>query len=92
VGIPVRSDEPLREIEARLRRIFEESLHVEVPSADTDLFATGALDSLGFVELLVRIEELFGRRIELAELEIEDFKSIARIAALLSRDDGGTET
>src|SRR5438034_6378642 len=40
----------------RLARLFTDRLHTEVPAADTDLFETGILDSLRFVELL-RSEE-----------------------------------
>ena len=34
-----------------LYRLFAERLHIEVPSADTDLIETGLLDSLRLVEL-----------------------------------------
>lgn len=71
------------EIESRIWRIFREELHVDVPAVDTDLLAAGTMDSLTFVQLLVRIEEEFGRRIPVEELQLDDLRSIARIASLL---------
>ena len=67
-------------IERQIARLFLDSLHLEVPSAETDLLATGALDSMAFVELLVRLEERFGIAISLDTVEIENFRSIQAIA------------
>ncbi len=76
---------PLRpEIEERIRRFFREQINVEVESAETDLFASGALDSLGLVALLVVLEEELGRRISLEEIELSDFQSIAQIARVFA--------
>lgn len=71
---------------AKIHDIFRQRLRVEVPSPESDLFATGALDSLVFVELLVALEEEFERKIPLADLEVADFRSIAAISQLLTRD------
>jgi methoxymalonate biosynthesis acyl carrier protein len=60
--------------------VFLRSLNLEVPSPDTDLFETGLLDSLAFVELLVAIEKDFGVTTSVADLEVDNFRSIARIA------------
>lgn len=83
------TDAPRRaDFQERIRRIFERDLKVEVPSAETDLFEAGVLDSLAFVELLVRIEEEFGLKVSLDALELADFRSIETIAMLLARDGG----
>lgn len=77
----------------RLTRMFEERLHVEVPSVETDLLETGRLDSLGFVDLLVHLEREFGTEVSPADLELDNFRSIARIAAFVSaRTNGGNGT
>jgi methoxymalonate biosynthesis acyl carrier protein len=73
----------LEEVTRRLARLFAERLNTEVPAADTDLFETGILDSLRFVELLATLEESFGVRVSVEELEIDDFRSLARIADFL---------
>lgn len=69
-----------QEIVRRLARLFAEKLGVEAPAADTDLFETGVLDSLRFVDLLAALEEVFGVRVAIDELEIDDFRTLSRIA------------
>jgi acyl carrier protein len=78
------------EIEARIRRFFREQINVEVPSADTDLFESGALDSLALVALLVVLEEELGRRISLEQIEISDFQSIAQIVRVFAPSGTGS--
>jgi acyl carrier protein len=68
------------EIRERIARLFSESLQRDVPSAETDLFESGLLDSLGFVDLLVHLEQEFGTNIALDDLEVDNFRSIDRIA------------
>jgi len=67
----------------RLHRLFLERLNVEVASADTDLFETGVLDSLGFVDLLAGVEREFQIRIAVAEIDLDHFRSLAKIAAFI---------
>ena len=64
--------------------VFLRSLNLDVPSADTDLFETGLLDSLAFVELLVAIEKEFGVTTSVADLEVDNFRSIARVAEFVT--------
>lgn len=74
----------------KLHRIFRDRLHLEVPSSNTDILESGLLDSVAFVDLIVRIEEDFGINVEVEEIELDDFRSIASIAAyLVSRENGG---
>ena len=68
--------------------IFSRNLHIEVPSHDLDLFTAGILDSLQLVELLFQLEEQFGIRISLGEINLENFRSIDCIALLLVRQNG----
>ena len=69
----------------QLTDLFAQQLEVEVPAPDTDLFETGILDSLRFVELLAALEETFGIQVSVEELELDDFRSVARIARFLAR-------
>lgn len=71
-------------VERKIRGIFEHELGLTAPSAATDLFESGGLDSLSFVELLWRIELAYGLRIPLQDLDLEHFRSIARLAAFVS--------
>jgi acyl carrier protein len=64
----------------RIAAIFAGALHLEVPDHDTDLFETGVLDSLAFVELLLQLELEFGVTTTVDDLDVETFRSIACIA------------
>lgn len=67
-----------------LNALFAEKLHVDVPSIDTDLIESGLLDSLQLVELLMLIEHEMGCRIPLQEVDLEDLRSVSRIARLIA--------
>lgn len=73
----------MREIYGRLREMFRERLHVDVPAADTDLLESGLLDSLRFVALLAHVESEFGVAIPLAELELDRVSTLAAIAEVV---------
>ena len=68
----------------RIARLFGEVLHLDVPSVDTDLFESGVLDSLAFIELLVHLEQEFGVTTSADDLEVEHFRSITRIAEFVT--------
>lgn len=68
----------------RIARLLSGALKLDVPSANTDLFDTGVLDSLAFVELLLQLEREFGVTTSVDDLEIENFRSIARIAEFVT--------
>ena len=76
----------------RLGALFLESLHVEAPSPDTDLFETGILDSLQLVELLVQIERCFGLKIGIEDIDLDDLRTLAGIAALIAARTAGAGT
>lgn len=73
----------LAALQTRVEAIFADRLNLIVPAADTDLFATGVLDSLSFVELLAELERQWDIKIGLANLDLAHFSSVARIAAYL---------
>jgi acyl carrier protein len=83
------SDYEIRVIESRLSALFSETLHVEVPSVDSDLFDTGLLDSQRFVELLLHIEQDFDTKIDVEDFEIENFRCIVKIATLILQRKNG---
>ena len=43
---------------------------------ETDLLATGLLDSLGFVELLAYVEETTGRAVDLSDADPSEFTTV----------------
>lgn len=68
----------------RITRLFATALNLDVPSADTDLFETGALDSLALVELLLQLEQQFGVTTSVEDLDVQNFSSIRHIAAFVA--------
>jgi acyl carrier protein len=72
----------------RVAGIFSEKLRIEVASPETDLMESGLLDSLALVELLYHLEQELGIKISLESLELENFRSIARIAEFIAAQDG----
>ncbi|MGH8707784.1 MAG: phosphopantetheine-binding protein [Burkholderiales bacterium] len=68
----------------RLGALFAETFHIEVPSPDTDLLESGLLDSFQFVELLAQLERQFGLRIRIDDLELDDLRTLSRIARMVS--------
>lgn len=51
----------------------------------TPLLASGALDSLGIVELSMFLDERFGIAIEDQDFEAENFETVAHISAFVGR-------
>jgi acyl carrier protein len=69
----------------RIIHLLSERIHVEAPSADTDLMESGLLDSLTLVELMSSLEEQFGINISFDEVEIDNFRSARRIAEFVTQ-------
>lgn len=76
----LRIDESLM---CELRTLFSEKLNIDVPSLEADLIESGLLDSLRLVELLLEIEAGLGHRIPIEEIDLDDLRSVARIARLI---------
>ena len=75
----------------RLDALFVESFHIEVPSPDADLFDLGILNSLQFVELLFQLEQHFGLRIKIDDIDLDNLRTLARIAHLVAVNSGAAE-
>jgi acyl carrier protein len=66
-------------------RLLSEKVHVEAPSADSDLMESGLLDSLTLVELMASLEERFGIHISFDDIEIDNFRSARSIAEFVNQ-------
>ena len=69
----------------QISRLMLERVHIEVPTADTDLMELGLLDSLTLVELMSSLEEEFGIHISFDEIELDNFRSVARMAEFVNQ-------
>lgn len=63
--------------------LFKTELDIIVPSATTDLIEEGLLDSLVFVELIVRLESRFDIEIPVVELEFDQFRTVNGIVEFI---------
>jgi len=70
----------VRDPQLQIIKIFSEKLNLEAPSVDTDLVEEGILDSLAFTELLVSLEQEFMVKVPMDSVDIDNFRSIAKIA------------
>jgi acyl carrier protein len=68
----------------RITRLLADAMNLEVSSDEIDLFEAGFLDSLAFVELLVHLEREFGVTTSVDDLKVDNFKSVAHIAAYVA--------
>ena len=75
----------------RLRDILARTLGTSPPDPETDLVASGALDSLALVELLVAVEQEFSITFAPDELQIDRFRSLAALAELVDSHGSATE-
>jgi D-alanine--poly(phosphoribitol) ligase subunit 2 len=73
-------------LQEELQQIFQDELFLEVASAQTDLFEEGILDSLTFVELLVKLESAYGVKVSLESLDTDRFRTLERIAEFVRQE------
>jgi acyl carrier protein len=70
--------------ESKLRKILSMGI-LEIPAdfdISADLFEAG-LDSMSIMHLLIQIENAFGCRVAIAQVNRENFSTISKIAALI---------
>jgi acyl carrier protein len=74
---------------SKLRReigaIFLERFDTRLASDEVDLIEARLVDSVRVFDLVLVIEERFGLSLPFEELEIEDFRSVTRLAELVAR-------
>lgn len=74
-------DETKDKIRAYLLRFFRNADLQD----DTDIFAAGFVNSLMAMQLVMFVEKEFGITVEDEDLDVENFKSVDAIAALVQR-------
>jgi len=67
-------------MEQAIADILRKTLSIEVSSPDTDLFEEGLMDSLTLVQLLLALDQEMGIAPDLENLELDHFRTIAKIA------------
>jgi methoxymalonate biosynthesis acyl carrier protein len=74
-------------LEDQVLTVLREGLGVEVEPG-MDVIEAGLLDSLTFVDLIVRLEGEFHMTIDVETVELDDFRSARAIAGYLTRHHG----
>ena len=72
----------------QIAAFFSERLNLTISSPAEDLFETGVLDSMAFVDLVMHLEQNFDIRISTEELEPDNFRSVAKIAGFVAAHNG----
>ena len=52
-------------------------------NSDSDLFESGAIDSMGIIELVVFLEEKLGVSLDAAQMTADNFRTLNAILALI---------
>ena len=72
-------------IRAFLARFFRDHVLVD----DEDIFATGYVNSMFAMQLVQFVEGEFGILVEAEDLELDNFRTVNAIAALIERKSAG---
>ena len=72
-------------VRRRILEIFLDCFDTRIASADVDLLEGRLVDSLRIVDLVFELEQRFGVSLDFEQLEIEDFRTISRLAERLQR-------
>ena len=75
----------LEHVQQEIDAIFVGRFDTRIPSRDADLLTSGLVDSVRIVELVLEIELRFGVSLPFEELEIEDFRTVSRLAERIAR-------
>ena len=77
--------EALEKLESGIIEIFAQCFDTRLTSAEVDLLEERLVDSVKLVDLVLQIEQRFGVTLAFEELEIEDFRSVSRLAERIAR-------
>jgi acyl carrier protein len=70
----------LEPVRRKILEIFLDRFDTRIASAEIDLLEGRLVDSLKIVDLVLELERRFDVSLEFDELEIEDFRTVSRLA------------
>ncbi|MBF0099471.1 MAG: acyl carrier protein [Desulfobacterales bacterium] len=73
------------EIMSKLTQFVGKYVNINEITPDLDLFASGRVNSLFAMQLVLFIEKDFGFKVENTDLDIENFKSLDALFAFIQR-------
>jgi D-alanine--poly(phosphoribitol) ligase subunit 2 len=72
----------------QIGELVRNTLGVHPPGPDVDLIETGLIDSLSLVTLIAELETAFDVRFPLESFDVEDFRTLERMAAVVNANRG----
>ena len=75
----------LETVAHKTREFVSQFLNTDTVDVDVDLFATGMVNSLFAIQLVLFVEKNFGMAVANEDLDFENFKSINAIIAFVGR-------
>ncbi len=75
-------------VQERILQFLREKNRDKAIEADTELFQSGAVNSLFALEIVMFVEDEFHIKLKKNDLKIENFSTVERIAALVERTGG----
>ena len=75
----------LDKLQQEITDIVAGRFETKLDSLDVDLLESGIVDSVRIVELVLEIEQRFGVSLPFETLEIEDFRTVPRLAERIAR-------
>jgi D-alanine--poly(phosphoribitol) ligase subunit 2 len=79
------SSDRRQRLQQQIAEIFAGRFETKLESDDMDLLESGIVDSVKIVELVLELEQRFGVSLPFEELEIEDFRTVPRLAERIER-------
>ncbi|GEM_PF-1140185 len=79
---------PADGLEGEIRLLLLEVLAARVESADADLLEAGIFDSMGLVQFILALENRYGLKITLDEIDADSIRSVTRIVELIQSRGG----
>lgn len=80
------------QLQQTVLELLTKEMQLPVPDVTTDLLDEGILDSLVFVDLIARLEEAFAFEIDLTELDIDQFRTVAQMADFVVAGSGSADS
>ena len=75
-------------LRASVLALLHDDLHVSVETVDAELFDSGLIDSLTFVDLLFQLEQKFGVAVQLDDIDPDRFRTVTAIADYVQAHQG----
>ena len=79
------STDKQQQLQRQIADIFAGRFETRLESDDMDLLESGVVDSVKIVELVLELEQRFGVSLPFEELEIEDFRTVPKLAERIAR-------